>query len=453
VIKRPNTVDAIDIMLMALFLFGIATGLAMKFSAGVPIPAVVAGAAGGLLLLKHLDGVGEGEILGLFAVLMVYFVSVLCADGQQYLNERFKGLIQLSYSLVIGYGFFLAARRFPRRTLARIFLITCLIIIVGAALENYTGFRAISDAFRHKFYDFGVYKADARDEMLYGAIRPKFFTSEPSALTFAFTLFAFSWYVLAASRWKAMGYLALLAIGYRLMHGPTLLLGLPLAGAYELLLAPRRPRLLSGGFSGTRLFIGLAACIVIVIATAAIGSSLFAARLSRIAIGADPSFFAREIGPFKVAMDVIQHHPIAGAGVTGEEFIAERVQRIYYGSRGFTGNMPLSEAAHLITNYFWTHWIYLGVVFGTLAIVVVTAWLKVLRTPSPLFCWTVWVLFGQASGGYVTPKTWTVLLLAAALAILHERQPVVPILMRRPASPRAWRHARVIGLAAAGRRG
>ena len=157
------------------------------------------------------------------------------------------------------------------------------------------------------------------------------------------------------------------------------------------------------------------------LAAAAIGNSLFAERLSRIAIGADPSFFARQIGPFKVAMDVVQHYPIAGSGLTGEEFIAERVQKIYYGSRSFTGNMPLGEAAHLITNYFWTHWIYLGVLFGTLTIAVLTVWLKVLRTPSVLFCWAVWGLFGQASGGYVTPKTWTVLLLAAALTLADWR--------------------------------
>jgi hypothetical protein len=35
-----------------------------------------------------------------------------------------------------------------------------------------------------------------------------------------------------------------------------------------------------------------------------------------------------------------------------------------------------------------------------------------------LYCWTVWVILGQASGSYVGPKTWSVLLMAAAASIL-----------------------------------
>jgi hypothetical protein len=42
-----------------------------------------------------------------------------------------------------------------------------------------------------------------------------------------------------------------------------------------------------------------------------------------------------------------------------------------------------------------------------------------------MFCWAVWVIFGQSSGAYVSPKTWTVFLLACAIAILHERRVAV----------------------------
>jgi hypothetical protein len=42
-----------------------------------------------------------------------------------------------------------------------------------------------------------------------------------------------------------------------------------------------------------------------------------------------------------------------------------------------------------------------------------------------LYCWTVWLILGQASGSYVGPKTWSVLLIAAAASILRvgARQP------------------------------
>jgi hypothetical protein len=45
-------------------------------------------------------------------------------------------------------------------------------------------------------------------------------------------------------------------------------------------------------------------------------------------------------------------------------------------------------------------------------------WLRLLGVPSVLYCWTVWLILGQASGSYVGPKTWSVLLIAAAASIL-----------------------------------
>ncbi len=443
-VARNASADGLDTILVALFLFGIATGIAVNFAAGVPIPAVLAGAAGAVLLIKNLDRIGEGELQALVAVIMIYLLSILCAGGSQYLHERTKGLVQLVYSLVIAYALFLTALRYDRRSFARIFLVACLLIVVGAALENYTGFRAISDAFRQKFYDFGVYRADLRDQILYGRIRPKLFTSEPSALTFAYTLFAFLWYVLSPARAKILGFLALLAAGYYLMRGPTLLLGLPLASAYELLLAPRRPVGTSSRIDGTRVFAGLMVCAVLVAVFAVLGSTLYAERLSLIAQGADPSFFSRELGPFLVAKDVLTHHPIAGAGVTGEEYIAERVRSVYLDARNFSGTVTLSDTAHVVTNYFWSHWIYLGFVFGTATLVALSYWLRVLGAPSLLFCWTVWVLFGQASGAYVSPKTWSVLLLACAVAVLHERQPILRVPAHRRSQARNWRVLRPV---------
>ncbi|HYX04276.1 MAG TPA: hypothetical protein VE963_19435 [Reyranella sp.] len=63
--------------------------------------------------------------------------------------------------------------------------------------------------------------------------------------------------------------------------------------------------------------------------------------------------------------------------------------------------------ADTLTNYFWLHWIYLGLVWGVICLVVVSIWLRMLGVPSVLYCWTVWLILGQASGAYVGPKTWS----------------------------------------------
>jgi hypothetical protein len=60
---------------------------------------------------------------------------------------------------------------------------------------------------------------------------------------------------------------------------------------------------------------------------------------------------------------------------------------------------------------------------------------------SIVYCWSVWVVLGQASGSYVGPKTWAVLLIGAATTILVSRSteqraptmavPAQPALLRR----------------------
>ena len=64
--------------------------------------------------------------------------------------------------------------------------------------------------------------------------------------------------------------------------------------------------------------------------------------------------------------------------------------------------------------------------WGVLAIVAVSVWLRLLGVPSVLYCWAVWIILGQASGAYVGPKTWTVMLIAAAASILAVNVPEQP---------------------------
>ena len=88
-------------------------------------------------------------------------------------------------------------------------------------------------------------------------------------------------------------------------------------------------------------------------------------------------------------------------------------------------------------NYFWEHWIYLGLVWGLIVMAGVTVWLRLLGVPSPAFCWMVWAILGQASGAYVGPACWAVLFLAGAAAALHQRpEPQKDFLRKRGVSRR-----------------
>jgi hypothetical protein len=429
--------DVFDHVLLTIFFFGLITGIDIRLGAGLPIPAVVAGAAACVMIIRRLSMVTERHLLAMLILLLIYVASVLCASGYEMLGERFKGLIQLSYSIVIAYALFLTITIYDRDQLARIFMAACIIIVIGTALETYTSFRTVSDGFRAKVFSSGVYESDIRDLRLYGRIRPKLFTSEPSFISFAYLLFAFAWYGVSRFSAKLLVFFGLLGVGYIFMRGPTLLLGAPLAGAYELFLAPRYNSTTHGKISFWRVMFGVLACGVLAVTFVVAGSALFSERLYQLMSRGDVSFFYRVIGPALIAFDALQNYPLAGIGLTGEEFIENKVWQIYFSSPLVTLQYRTNPINTVLTNYFWLHWLYLGLGFGTIALIGIYNWMKKLDVPCILFSWIVWMSFGQAMGAYVSPRTWCVLLLAAGIAKLHELQPtrrlvMVPQRMMRP---------------------
>ena len=415
--------DWLDTALVALFLLGLYLGVALQISEKVPLTCAPSGAAGLIMLWRRRDQINPRHLAGLLAVVTIYLCSILAATDYAYLSKRFTGLLQLTYSLVIAYAIFLTLVHGERRQIAAILLGFCVFIIVGCLLETYTGLRAISDAVRERLYDSGlVYDADLRDQVLYGRIRPKLFTSEPSAVTFAYTHYCSVWLVVSPWRWKLPVYLGMIGMALFVLPGPTLVLMLLLTVPYLIFLAGAQP---GRRPPAMRLAGSLAISIVLIGVAIVLGKTFFAERLDELASGRDASFFYRFTGPMLVAFDMFRHYPWAGAGLTGEPFISDKVMDVYMNSPSFQAAWRISRIGDVLTNYFWLHWIYLGLVWGVICVVAVSLWLRLLGAPNVLYCWAVWVILGQASGSYVGPKTWSVLLIAAAASILRvgARQP------------------------------
>jgi hypothetical protein len=432
--SRP---DLLDTVLIVVFLIGIYLEYSPKLAAGVPVPAAPAGLAGVAMLLRNYRYVEERQLVALISVIALFLLSIVFVADSNYLGERAKGFLQLSYSLVIGYGAFLTMLQYDRDRLSRIFLGFVLVILIGCALETYTGFVAISDFVRTHLFDAHLYAATLRDEALYGGRRPMLFTSEPSYVGFAFTIYAFFWYVLSTSSSKTVVYLLLLGAGLFVVRSPTILLGFVLIAPYQLLIAGRSAH---GNLRGADM--AFASLVILAILAlgglAVIGSYLFEERINQISSRNDASYFYRIVGPISVAWDTILHRPIAGAGLTGEELIAGRAYQIYVTAPGFSPRWRVDRISEVLTNYFWLHWIYLGVGWGIIMMLAVGKFLQTLKVPSIAFCALVWAIMGQASGAYVSPKPWTVLLFAAAVSLLHHWQPMR--LRKRPGSAKPlWR--------------
>jgi len=417
-----SRLEWLDAALICLFLSGLYTNYTIQISSSVPFPSAPAGVAGMILLWRRRDQITPAAFSGLIVVLLVYLISIVCATNIGFLSRRTNGLIQLTYSITVGYALFLTVTHASRRLITGLFLGFSLVILIGCLLEDYAGFRPISDAVRKFLYSRGIYENDLRDQLLYHRVRPKFFASEPSSVTFCYSLFTFVWLVISRWRWKLVLYVVLTGLGMFAMPGPTLLLMLLLILPYMLFLVSRQ----SGQLSFGRLLQITCVAVIFLVAFVVLAKSLFPTRLDHVTAGNDPSFFYRVQGPALAAGDILTSYPLAGAGLTGEPFIEGQVVDIYVRSPAYSPRWQIVKpATELLINYFWLHWIYLGLIWGFIAAGAVTIWLSVLGVPSPAFCWMVWAILGQASGAYVGPTCWAVLFLAAAAAVLHQRGRVV----------------------------
>ena len=194
-VRAPAHLDWLDCALICLFLLGLYTNYTIQISAKVPFPSLPAGVAGMILLWRRREQIKPKAFAWLLGVVALYLFSILCATNISFLPRRTNGLIQLTYSLTIGYALFLTVTQASRRQIAGLFLSVSLIILIGCLLENYAGLRPVSDAVRKVLYTSGVYENDLRDVVFYHRVRPKFFASEPAGVTFCFVLFTFIWMV------------------------------------------------------------------------------------------------------------------------------------------------------------------------------------------------------------------------------------------------------------------
>ena len=336
-----------DKALICLFMIGIYTGFTIQISEKLPFPSTLAGVAGVVLLWRRRNQITSAAFAGLIIVVALYLASVLSATDIRFLPRRMNGLIQLIYSIVIGYALFLTVIQASRHQIAGLFLVLSVVILVGCLLEQYAGLRPVSDAVRKVIYSWRIYyDADLRDLMFYNRVRPKFFASEPSLVNVCFTLFTFVWMVVSPWRWKLVVYVALVGVGFFAMPGPTLLLALLLILPYMLFLASRKAGRLDLG----RLLI--VACVAAILAGPFIvlAQIMFPVRLAEITSGNDGSFFVRVHGPVLAAFDIFAHYPFAGAGLTGEPFIENEVRNVYQRSAAYSASWGMEFGHHTNAN-------------------------------------------------------------------------------------------------------
>ena len=120
--RAPTRLDWLDMALICLFLLGLYTNYTIQISAKVPFPSVPSGVAGLILLWRRRNQITPAAFAGFLGVVALYLVSILCATNIKFLPRRTNGLIQLTYSITIGYALFLTVTQASRRQIAGLFL-------------------------------------------------------------------------------------------------------------------------------------------------------------------------------------------------------------------------------------------------------------------------------------------------------------------------------------------
>src|SRR3546814_7888485 len=139
---------------------------------------------------------------------------------------------------------------------------------------------------------------------------------------------------------------------------------------------PPRPTRTATLFPTTTLFRSSGAAGLLTIVALAVGLNCYDGRIQEIRQGTDPSFFSRITAPFLVAVEVVRQHPIAGIGLTAEDSINGLVKQVYAQGGNLVRDFEFESAKHALTNYFWTHWIYLGLVWGVVIMAGITFYLR-----------------------------------------------------------------------------
>lgn len=201
-------------------------------------------------------------------------------------------------------------RQIAPETLAQAALVVPLLVLLGVAGERFAGLDAISEPVRaFLFPDEIIYAEDFRDQLVYGAVRAKLFTSEPSHVAKAFVLALLVWYVCSIAFWRIPVAYGLLAAAVLLVKSPGILMVLPAIWATDLC------RMRNSRWLVLLLFGGVIAVAAAILASQA----LFPDRLSHIASGRDSSFIIRATLPLEILGRVWTDHPLFGLGFGAKE--------------------------------------------------------------------------------------------------------------------------------------
>jgi hypothetical protein len=382
---------------------------------------------GGLLLIlcsvlffsKVLNGqllVSRRAIVIVIKVQLLWLITLFLNPSPQFFLDRAPSFLMLSSSMLVFLVVYALLRSFNERVLFSFLFMAILFLLIGSALEVYTGFKAFSDDVRGVLYEgLFTYSSDGRDLTMHGKVRPKLFSQEPSHLAKILTYSICAFGVLAQrNRHKFLTILFFL-IAYFLTRSPTIFFGVLLYGFISIYLIEvnhtnKMPILTVVSFS----------CFVILyIGFEEIAAYLPGDRAYAIANGLDSSAIIRIGAAMNIAFETIKEYPVTGFGMGGREFAQEILLSTYekypaiYMERFDNGVGYVGWG-----NAFFEIFVYGGIVISSL---IMTYYLKLFKTlmGSAFLGGIIFFCIFVSDSGFTAPRVWFFYALILAVTALR----------------------------------
>jgi len=404
--------------LLLLYLLGAYTGVSIYSGTQILVPSVACVAIAGALYILKWQSVPRQFICVVYALVVMlaiqYAISTFRYGDQD--GVMLRATINQIASILTGFALVLLSFQISADHFSRVLKHFWLFLVIGATLEQFAGLAIISDAFRSLVYPKSAYVADVRDLQLFGGIRPKVFSLEPSFVGIWFTATMSAWLACTDARPFSSRFNAALVtclwMGY-VVRSSTIAFVAPLYVAQLLLLPSLRVKRRGDHLSRA------------IIATALVGAFiLVGVIIELLPRGLAPEFvygdsvYGRLIAPRLVTQAILTDSPIAGIGLGNQDTLFAATLPVYLSNRlAFTGGyLEASSARSLITNSFFLHWIYLGIVFGLIAATGYVRLLRSIQIQSVSYVVATVSIIWFSIGGYVTVQCWTLFFLFATAA-------------------------------------
>lgn len=399
------------LLLLLLLLVGIHTRLTIYYNGNVLVPMYLCLGPATLFTVAYRDRI-TAQIVTTFVALSLFIViaSSITFYTLGVAQSQIRGGLQLLSSLFLGLGIYFVLDTTDQSLLRRAGLVMWVIIVVLATIELTTSFRTFVVSvvdYLYKGTPRFIYDAADRDVDIYGHVRPLLFASEPSFLATTLSLLVFLVFVCDLAGRPLISMLravVMLAVSYLVAPSLTFAFTAVVISFWFLSRMAGSSRLTPAVLIGVPVVV-----LIFVLGTAnpLIGEALEHSRTG--------SFFGRVIAPPLSATNVLAYHPLFGVGLGNEDSAYPMIFAAWSAAGAFS-RFPWfasESAAGLVTNPFWWHWIYFGLIGGSGFLYILWRLLGAIGAHHRFLILVSTAVFWSAGFGYVDLVSWSIFYLFA----------------------------------------